>query len=270
MYTRCPECSTPFKITHAQLALREGLVRCGKCDSVFLATEQMLELPPRQNHDRVADHHERSAATPARKRGTRKTRRKHAHRARAAEANRDPTIPTISELSFVPKRRRLPPVVGAIGNLALLLLLVGQVMFFYPNEVAQFQILKSSVADFCQALGCRIEPPAPPAPPELNETTIAPHPRFANALRIRAVMVNRAAATQPLPLMEVSLTDSNGALVARRTFEPRQYLERPQPAAGRMEPNVAINTLIDVMNPDGKAVGYEVKLLARDETLRTD
>src|SRR5438105_12024242 len=37
MYTRCPECQTAFRITVAQLKARDGLVRCGRCDSIFRA-----------------------------------------------------------------------------------------------------------------------------------------------------------------------------------------------------------------------------------------
>jgi len=33
--TRCPQCQTRFRLTSAQLALRDGMVRCGACRHVF-------------------------------------------------------------------------------------------------------------------------------------------------------------------------------------------------------------------------------------------
>ena len=43
MRTRCPVCSTVFRVTSEQLRLRAGKVRCGHCDSVFNAFEALLE-----------------------------------------------------------------------------------------------------------------------------------------------------------------------------------------------------------------------------------
>src|SRR5512132_1054820 len=51
IFTRCPGCSTVFRVTAAQLALREGQVRCGRCRAVFDANAEHVSLdatpPPR-------------------------------------------------------------------------------------------------------------------------------------------------------------------------------------------------------------------------------
>jgi hypothetical protein len=94
---------------------------------------------------------------------------------------------------------------------------------------------------------------------ELLQTSIAPHPKYENALRIRTTLVNRAAFAQAYPWMEISLTNNAGAVIARRAFTPAQYLETP--TTGALTPNVVAATLLDVTNPDGKAVGYEIHLV---------
>ena len=38
--TRCPKCSTTFRVTQAQLGVAKGFVRCGFCLSVFKAADQ--------------------------------------------------------------------------------------------------------------------------------------------------------------------------------------------------------------------------------------
>ncbi len=50
IYTRCPECSTVFRVTEEHLKLAKGKVRCGACLSIFKATEHLVrpksETPP--------------------------------------------------------------------------------------------------------------------------------------------------------------------------------------------------------------------------------
>ena len=45
-FTRCPGCLTVFRVTPAQLALRDGQVRCGHCRTVFNGYAQMISLAP--------------------------------------------------------------------------------------------------------------------------------------------------------------------------------------------------------------------------------
>lgn len=42
MLTTCPECRTTFRLGHAQLEARRGLVRCGTCQAVFNAYDTLL------------------------------------------------------------------------------------------------------------------------------------------------------------------------------------------------------------------------------------
>ena len=45
MYTKCPECSTVFRVHADDLAKASGHVRCGNCASVFNALEALSEAP---------------------------------------------------------------------------------------------------------------------------------------------------------------------------------------------------------------------------------
>lgn len=50
--TRCPHCSTTFRVAHDQLKLRAGIVRCGQCRQVFNGIEHLLpptETPAPEN-----------------------------------------------------------------------------------------------------------------------------------------------------------------------------------------------------------------------------
>jgi hypothetical protein len=100
---------------------------------------------------------------------------------------------------------------------------------------------------------------------DLTETQVTPHPRYDRALRIRATIVNRAEHAQPYPLLEVSLIDSRGHLVARRAYAPRDYLKQPETVAAGLPPHVAVQVSLDVTSPGPKASGYEVLLLPPPE-----
>ena len=55
-FTRCPGCATVFRVSAAQLALREGQVRCGHCRAVFDAHDHRVALDaPRSDDDGLPD-----------------------------------------------------------------------------------------------------------------------------------------------------------------------------------------------------------------------
>ena len=41
--TQCPHCQTSFRVSHSQLSVARGVVRCGSCLQVFNAARQLLE-----------------------------------------------------------------------------------------------------------------------------------------------------------------------------------------------------------------------------------
>jgi predicted Zn finger-like uncharacterized protein len=267
MYTQCPACLTTFKVTPAQLAARGGVVRCGICSAVFHAEQRRLQVPPPASPTVAPEPEEKPPPGTGQRRRAVKERRVTPRRRR--DLIRPVPAPSVDAADFpivtdrkTPARPRplLRAALWSLGNLAMLLLLAGQFVFFYRDDLAGIPSWRPWVAEFCGYARCELRPLRDIAAIELLQTTIAPHPQYANALRIRTTLVNRAAFAQDYPGMEVSLTDNGGRVIARRTFTPAQYL--PATAAGAMPPNVAIASLLDVTNPDTRAVGYEIRLVA--------
>lgn len=266
MYTQCPACLTTFKVTPAQLAARGGVVRCGICSSVFHAEQRRLQLPTPAAHTAAPEPQDTPPPGAGQRRRAVKERRAVSRRRR--DRIKSAPLPPVDEADFpivtdLDTRARPRPLLRALlwgfGDLALLLLLAGQFVFFYRDELAGIPSWRPWVAEFCDYAGCALRPLQNVGAIELLQTTIAPHPRYANALRIRTTLVNHAAFSQDYPGMEVSLTDNGGRVIARRTFTPAQYL--PAPAAGALSPNIVVPTLLDVTNPDSRAVGYEIRLV---------
>lgn len=249
MYTQCPECQTIFRITAAQLASHAGLVRCGKCMTVFRADQYLLETLPVPGTP--------PGAAEAAKEATKKKKKKPPRPAPREDENAD--IPTITELGG--RRPRTRAVFWALGNVAMIALLLFQVAYFYRNElVLQYPALRPALLAFCEYLGCRLETPYDVRLIELlAQTRVEPHPNHQNALRVRISMVNRAAYSQPYPRMEISLSDRAGNLLARRVFTPLEYLGRRPAEDELLPPNVVKNVALDVTNPHDKAAGYEIR-----------
>lgn len=271
MHTRCPECKTVFRVTPAQLKVREGMVRCGRCQHAFAADKHLVR--------KTAKTTSKGAPNVARKRSAGKKisaaespKPKLAHDvvigpelSRAtSEAAFHTEIPPLTR----PSQLKTRTVYWAVGSVLLFLLLAGQVLIFYGYQAARHMPeLRSSVDILCDRLPCRRLPLIDMRRMDLVETRVAPHPRYDKALRVKATLVNRAEVVQPYPLLEVSLIDSQGQLVARRTYPPREYLSKPDMVQQGMPPQLAINVQLDITSPNVQASGYEVLLLPPTEGL---
>lgn len=87
------------------------------------------------------------------------------------------------------------------------------------------------------------------------------HPTRASTTLLRVSMVNQAEISQPFPWIELSLTDENGRLVARRALSPDDYLFN-----NRIDSVLGANELrpitIELLSFPEQAKGYELKLLS--------
>ncbi len=262
MYTRCPECQTVFRITAAQLKARAGQVRCGRCQHVFAADAHLVEAPAR----------------PApKKRAPRKNAKYEKKPADNLELPYDdvaatapesgPSTPTDEERHTPPEplwlapRSRTRTFYWAAGNSLLLILLFLQVLVFYGREIVRVApFLETTFGAVCDLLPCR-KPALDLRRLDLIESQVAPHPRYDKALRVRAALVNRAETVQPYPLLEVSLLDNQGRLLARRAYSPKEYLAKDAAGEAGLPPQLAVNIEIDITSPGPQASGFEILLL---------
>jgi predicted Zn finger-like uncharacterized protein len=276
LLTRCPACDTTFSVTNAHMAARNGLVRCGRCATVFQAKHQLVEPPSAGGSKRPPKGAARSKAARVsdRKRSGKERGRvskKQEARPVPAPAFEEDTADTMSPEEFVTpalariflgsQQSRARFVLWGLTALLLLFTLLGQSVYFYASELARQPRLGPWVTAACQRLGCAVRPRQDVTLIELLRTHVAPNPERPGALRIRTSMVNRAAFAQPYPLMELTLSTSNGEIAARRTFLPRQYLGRAT-LAQRMAPHVVVDSVLDITRPKTKPASFEIRLVA--------
>jgi predicted Zn finger-like uncharacterized protein len=278
LHTKCPACETTFALTAEQLAAREGLVRCGRCSAVFRADQHLLH-PPRSNRPRArarvpASSIQPAPAKPLPARLADESERKQtpvALKIKVQTTVQAPPSPPTAEELISPLlvrllgRKRHPTIPRSLWTTGVLLLtfaLVGQVLYFYPSELTRYQLLKPLVLAACERLGCQVRARQDVARIDVLHTSVAPNPAHAKALRISVSMVNRAGFTQPYPSIELTLTDSTGTVVARRTLAPSAYLAHAG-AVPHMLPQVVVDVDFDIASPDPPPGGYEIRLVER-------
>jgi predicted Zn finger-like uncharacterized protein len=253
MYTRCPKCHTTFAVTNDQLEARGGIVRCGKCHHVFRADQYLMKSIPktRPKETKPVD----IPATPA--------------KSKPKEKNAKPgrPLPTLDELLWGKKRSRIKPFFWGLGNVMVLVMLATQITYFSSTELGRNPDLRPYVQAVCERLGCNIQPQIDAGLIELTKTRVSPHPKYANALRLRATLINRASFSQAYPLMEISLSNRNGALLGRRAYRPEEYLAKNKNLRQNMLPNVIVHAKLEIMSPNRRADGFEIRLIADPNVL---
>lgn len=250
--TRCPSCATLFRVSQAQLETRSGQVRCGQCGMVFDARAQLLPdsatteeqepKPIRFGSQQPAT----QAATPA------------------VQPDATDSMAPESESpgeDFGPQEIRRAGHLWWIGSVLLAVALSGQAAFRYRGELAVLAPeAKPLIQQFCAALNCDV-----PLPRRAELVSIETSDLRADAVNpgvmvLSAMLRNRAAFTQVLPALELTLTDAQDQALARRVLMPPEYAPRGMPLEAGFAANSELPVRVFVEAGVLKASGYRLYL----------
>ena len=117
-----------------------------------------------------------------------------------------------------------------VGALVLALLLTVQLAHHNRLQLARGATVGPALRAVYSSLGMPLPPNWNLAAFELrqwgaNESA----PSSAGTMTVRASVKNGAAFAQPMPLLRLELEDRFGGTVARRDFQPAEYLKDPRP-----------------------------------------
>jgi hypothetical protein len=164
-------------------------------------------------------------------------------------------------------RSRGQQLVWGLGALLLALVLAAQLTHRYRQEIARDPFFGPPVRSLYTRLGMPLAPNWNLGAFELRQwgaSDSAPTPD--GRLTIRASLRNRAEFAQPMPLLRLELEDRYGGTVARRDFEPREYLKDPAQATRLLAAGTATEAEIAIVDASRDAVGYRLDVCLRDET----
>lgn len=276
--TQCPECATRFRVSAEQLEAHDGIVRCGRCNAVFNASEHFhdgepspqLSLPiAAAENDIAAPEDETIVAEHSIDLSGFDEIAADEITAPAAEVVSDePTlaqqiafhdeVPATEISEPAPKSRRWP---WLVGSLLMLLVFAAQAIYFYRVEIAaQLPGLKPALTSYCSLLKCTIPLPKKAELMSIESSDLEADPLQANVIMLSALLHNRATHTQAYPSLELSLTDVQDKVVARRTFAPAEYLKAPEDEKPGLAANREMSIKLRLDTTDLKPSGYKLFL----------
>jgi predicted Zn finger-like uncharacterized protein len=297
MKTRCPNCQTTFRVTPEQLKARAGRVRCGQCQTVFNALVGLLEetgsaspsspsfvsqedLPEAFVPENSPLEPETSIALNEGEQSIdillepveadkplSESQAQELGKATGLILPRETTeIPGYSKwaeglmaTSFSPqdeKTTRWPFVLAAI---LLITVLTGQVVFRFRSEIAvSAPILRPLLESLSQAFDADIPLPRHVELVSIEASELQNDATHGNLLVLNAMLRNRAGYGQAYPSLELSLTDTQDAAIARRVFAPAEYLSPKFPADHPFAANSDMAIRLWIEAKDISAAGYRL------------
>jgi len=254
--TKCPVCSTRFKVTDAQLDAHDGLVRCGHCHDVFDARKHLHDdEPSRQLSLPIGPEFETDEPdlTPI------------------------PTIPELEaerktlaqQVQFVEELtdevvEKLPRKTDWIGiTLASLLALglIGQAAYDFRVELgSQLPGLKPLLAQYCILLDCTVPLPQKADLIAIDSSELESDPNQSSQVTLHVLVHNRAPYAQAHPSVELTLTDIQDHAIARRVFSPADYLKTGEDVKLGVPANRDLDIKLRMDTADLKPSGYRLFL----------
>ena len=168
--------------------------------------------------------------------------------------------PVEEEEVEAPKKKRRFFWLWLIGALLLLASLGAQGLYFFRSDLAaRHPEFKPFLQQFCGVLQCTIRLPANPDLLSIETSNLEADPQQANLVALNAILRNRAKLAQEYPQLELTLTDTQDRMIARRIFVPGEYAKGADLNRG-MAPNEEVTVKLFLDLGDLKAAGYRVFL----------
>lgn len=174
------------------------------------------------------------------------------------EAEYRPILDDSDELFLPPKRSRWAWL-WSLGSLMLLLALLAQLAFNFRLELSQeFPALRPKWQALCVHLKCEMPLPrqADLLRSEWSELTYIPdHPTL---IQVKATLRNLAPFEQALPKLELTLTDENERVVAKKVFLAKEYLAQTEAGQQAILPNDELHAFLQLDLGDLNSTGYSL------------
>lgn len=151
--------------------------------------------------------------------------------------------------------RRWPWVAGIV---ALSLLCVGQLVYIFRSELA---VIVPEARPFltaaCESLGCILPRPLKPDLIGIETSDLVPE---GEKLRLTAILKNRAPFVQDHPHLEITLTDTQDAVLVRKVLAPADYLPSGEELAAGFAAKGEIHLDLLLTVTDLSPTGYRLYL----------
>lgn len=253
MFTRCPGCHTVHPVNAALLAQGNGLYRCGKCNKVSNALQNLFDHWPEAGESpssaRVQNRQPPVLSSSLDLEGD------SSHDLPADESD----LPGLEGLGTAPgsnTRGRNAWAAAAVVLVAVTLLN----LFFVSGDAL---MARPTVQAMLQGIGAIDSPPEPKFRNldllHLASSEMHSHPTLEETLVLTATIVNRADRQQPYPDLQITLFDAQNQTLASRIFAPEEYLPRGSTMQSGMPPGAYLPVVMELLDPGNHATGFVIK-----------
>lgn len=300
LVTLCPDCGTTYKIYPEQLQVKNGLVRCGKCQVVFNGFSTLITIDETEieylsaradtgsvlgessEHQEIAGNSaglhnmtneqliQASTAHVFENKPETSVQQNKAAVAGVASVsencseNTDPDKPVSDFLSDAVSESSSRYWFWRAGNLVLFFLLIGQAVITYRADLAtEFPQTRPYLEQFCKILSCSV-----PLPADIRLLSIVSSDLQVNdpenqpgVATLTAIIRNHAKRPQALPALKLLLTDVHDQLLASRIFTSTDYLSPDMRKKISILPNHEITVQLYLDNSQIKPTGYRLQIL---------
>lgn len=251
MFTRCPGCHTVHPLNAALLAQGNGLYRCGKCNKVSNALQNLFDRWPEAGEDARTG-----------RPGTRQPpvlgKEQEDSESQAFEISEEEAA-LLRGGGFGARDEARGRRAWAIAAVVMAVVTVFNLLFVSGEALLAQPAIRSALQD----IGA-IEAAPEPVYRKLDLLHLASsdmhsHPTLDETLVLNATIVNRADRDQPFPALQVTLFDAHNQALASRIFKPEEYLPAGSDPKAAMPPGAYLPVIMELIDPGEHAVGFEMK-----------
>ncbi len=261
--TQCPHCGTHFKITAEQRNAHRGLVRCGKCESVFNAVDNLYTQPQRLDLPLMLDDIDEATGLLA-------VYDHYADKGNSVSISPDAAarlandFSHISDVYVAPKPLPASPrltMLLAIGSVIFGLVLVLEATYFFRVEIAaRLPGIKPVMLKICSQLNCTLPLPQKVDLISIESSGLEADPTQINIITMHALLRSSAPYAIGYPSIELTLTDIQDNAIARRNFSPADYLPPKEDDKQGLSANREASINLHLNTTDLKPAGYRLFL----------
>jgi hypothetical protein len=149
----------------------------------------------------------------------------------------------------------------ATGSILFILLGIAQAIYFYRVDVAaRLPGLKPALLSYCELLKCVIPLPQRAELMSIESSDLVADPLQPSIINLSALLHNRAEYVLAFPNVELSLTDIQDRILARRVFIPAEYLKPGEEEKRGLASNRETSIQLHLDTADLKPAGYKLLL----------
>lgn len=264
-FTRCPQCATVFRVTAAQLAVREGQVRCGRCHRIFDATANLHAAAPANAavDDSVAKATTGADAEEAEALAITAADTQNAETTAApvdVGAQQDAPPEPAAAVALRPKGPGRS-VLFAFAIPVLIGLLAAQAAFHFRDSIASHWPRTSpALTRMCEIVGCTLQPLHEIGYLSIEASDLQADPAHKGLLILSATVRNRAPYALAYPYLELTLTDAQDQPVVRRALAPKEYAGGTADLDAGVAANAELGVKLFIDASASSQVGYRLYL----------